>query len=100
MPKISKDEQIILLDPTIATGGSAITALNILKEYVPEGNIIFVAVLTSSEGLKNIKEKFKNIKIILVEEDQLNDKNLLYQVLEILVIDILEQKINIILLIY
>lgn len=75
LPKISNDDQVILLDPTIATGGSAIAALNILKEYVPEENIIFVAVLASSEGLKNIREKFKRIKIILVTEDpELNNK--------------------------
>lgn len=76
VPKISEKEDVILLDPMIATGGSAIEALKILKKAgAQESKIIFAAVIAATEGIKKIKKEFPKIKIIVAQEDkQLNNK--------------------------
>ena len=76
VPPITKNDDVILLDPMIATGGSAIDALEILKKAgAREEKIIFAAIVASQKGLANIKEKFPKIKIIVPEIDkELNDK--------------------------
>ena len=76
VPSISAQDDVILLDPMIATGGSAIDALKILKERgAKEEKIIFAAVIAATEGLERIKKTFPKIKIIIPEVDkELNDK--------------------------
>ena len=70
IPKIAADDNVVVLDPMIATGGSAIEALKILVEDgIQEDKIIFVAVIGSEEGVANIKKNFPNIKIIIVQVD-------------------------------
>lgn len=76
LPKISKNDDVMILDPMIATGGSGVDAIKILKKNrVREEKIIFVAVISAKPGVDNIRKKFPKIKIICVQEDKrLNDK--------------------------
>jgi uracil phosphoribosyltransferase len=76
IPKINENSDVILLDPMIATGGSACDALKILVEKnIKEEKIIFAAVIAAEEGLKKVKTEFPKIKIIIPQVDkELNDK--------------------------
>ncbi|MCL4360761.1 uracil phosphoribosyltransferase [Candidatus Dependentiae bacterium] len=76
LPKIEADDQVIILDPTIATGGSAVSSLEILKERgIKESQIIFASIICVQEGLDAIKQEFPNIKLIyLVKDEKLNAK--------------------------
>lgn len=76
LPKISPTDDVIVLDPMIATGGSGTAALEILKEEgIQEDKIIFVAVIASQEGLDCIKNKFPKIKLTVVQTDkELNEQ--------------------------
>ncbi|MBU1008042.1 uracil phosphoribosyltransferase [Candidatus Dependentiae bacterium] len=76
MPPLSAQDDVILLDPMIATGGSAIDALNILKEKgAHEEKIVFVAIVAAPDGLERIKKAFPKIKIIVPAIDErLNNK--------------------------
>ncbi|MBD3231630.1 uracil phosphoribosyltransferase [Candidatus Dependentiae bacterium] len=75
-PQISTSDDVIILDPMIATGGSGEKAIEILiKERIKEEKIIFVAVICSQEGLNRIKNKFSKIKIIYVQKDLELNKN-------------------------
>lgn len=71
IPPISQDDDVILLDPMIATGGSAIDALEILKKKgAREEKIIFVSIIGSIEGLELVQTKFPKIKIIVPAIDK------------------------------
>lgn len=53
-PDIS-DRYCLLLDPMLATGGSAIKAIETLIEnQVPQERIIFVNLICCPEGLANV----------------------------------------------
>ena len=75
-PKIKDTDDIIILDPMIATGGSGSQAIKILKEEgVAEDKIIFVAIICSKEGVDKIKKEYPAVKIIFVAQDEkLNDQ--------------------------
>ncbi|EIW62273.1 PRTase-like protein [Trametes versicolor FP-101664 SS1] len=74
-PDIEK-RYVLLLDPMLATGGSAIKAVEVLKEHgVPEERIIFVNLIASPEGLKNFCTKYPTTKVITGWIDEgLNEK--------------------------
>jgi len=76
IPKIKSDDTVILLDPMIATGGSAIDALRIIKKAgASEDKILFAAVIAAQEGLDKIKSEFPKVKIEVAQVDkELNDK--------------------------
>ena len=70
MPKDIKGDQVILLDPMVGTGGSAIKTIECLeKEGVKTENITFVCVLSCEEGLTNIMKRFPKVKILTAAID-------------------------------
>ncbi|ORZ26307.1 uracil phosphoribosyltransferase-domain-containing protein [Lobosporangium transversale] len=61
----------LLLDPMLATGGSAMKAIEVLISYgVPEEKIIFVNLLCCPEGLSAVLKSYPRIKIITAELDE------------------------------
>ncbi len=73
----NRDALFILIDPMIATGHSAVHAINALTSRgVPEENIIFMALVASPEGLTVIREHYPLIPIYLASLDShLNDRD-------------------------
>ncbi len=70
LPKISGSEQIIVLDPMIATGGSATDALTILSKLcIQQERILFVAVIASQEGINKVKTAFPKVTILVTAID-------------------------------
>jgi uracil phosphoribosyltransferase len=62
-PDIAK-RIVIVLDPMLATGGTAVDAANQLKECgVPGGNIKFVCILTVPEGIARMQEEHPDVVI-------------------------------------
>lgn len=76
IPKISKNDRVIILDPMLATGGSAVAgARTLLGEGAREENIIFVGVISAPEGLENLQKNFPRIDVIIAAHDKkLNKK--------------------------
>ncbi|KAH9887735.1 PRTase-like protein [Cubamyces lactineus] len=76
LPQDIAQRYVLLLDPMLATGGSAIKAVEVLKEHgVPEERIIFVNLIASPEGLANFCSKYPSTKVITGWIDQgLNEK--------------------------
>lgn len=74
MPK-TKDRLVIVTDPMLATGGSAIDAITRLKN---DGFkfIKMMCLVASPQGLKALQEKHPDVDIYLASLDEgLNDKN-------------------------
>ncbi len=67
---------VIILDPMLATGNSAIdTIKNFISKGVMEKNITFLSLISSPEGIKKVSETFKEVKIITASVDRtLNNK--------------------------
>lgn len=74
MPKVSKDSVIIVVDPMLATGGSAADAINRLKKdgYT---NIKMVSLVGAPEGIKNFKKKVKNVDLYIASIDEKLNKD-------------------------
>ncbi|KAK3308664.1 uracil phosphoribosyltransferase-domain-containing protein [Chaetomium strumarium] len=77
LPEDIANRWVLLLDPMLATGGSAIMAVDVLKSRgVPEERILFLNVLASPEGIRNFATKFPNVRLVTAFVDQgLDDKN-------------------------
>lgn len=76
LPEDINERYVLLLDPLLATGGSAAMAVDVLLEKgVDPERILFLNVLASPEGIKVFKEKYPKIKIITGMIDEcLNEK--------------------------
>jgi len=56
---------VVLCDPMLATGGSALTAIEVLKKAgVKEENILFINVVSCPEGLKAMAKKAPGVRIL------------------------------------
>jgi uracil phosphoribosyltransferase len=74
LPNDSKGKRVLLLDPMLATGGTAISAVARLKEY-GVGSITLACLLTSPEGLKAMQDAHPDVLVVTLSVDrQLNEK--------------------------
>ena len=73
MPHEMHERDAIVLDPMLATGNSAIAAVDRLKETNPK-SIRFVCLLAAPEGLKNFGESHPDVPVFTAAIDRtLND---------------------------
>ena len=74
MPEVSKDSEIIIVDPMLASGVSAIDAIKELKD---DGfkNIRLVCLVGAPEGIKAIEAEYPNIDIYLASLDEKLNEN-------------------------
>lgn len=71
LPKLFGREQLIMLDPMIATGGSAIATLNIVSHLgINQEQVIFVAMIASQDGIDAVKASFPKIKLLVAAIDK------------------------------
>jgi len=71
IPPIKHPTKIIILDPMIATGGTGIETLKIVKTMgVKEEDIIFASIICSQEGVDTVKSQFPNITILTAAIDE------------------------------
>ncbi|MBK1681994.1 uracil phosphoribosyltransferase [Rhodoferax fermentans] len=73
MPKDMPERDVIVVDPMLATGHSAIAAITRVKALQPR-SIKFVCLLTCPEGVKALREAHPDVQIFTAAIDrQLND---------------------------
>lgn len=73
LPDGLKDGLVLLVDPMLATGGSADDAINFLKNK-GANKIRFISLICAPEGLKRIQTKYPDVSIITAAVDKkLND---------------------------
>ncbi|MDD6260000.1 MAG: uracil phosphoribosyltransferase [Clostridiales bacterium] len=73
LPNDIEDRIVILVDPMLATGGSACDALTMLKKHGCR-NIRFMALVGAPEGVKRVQEEHPDVDIFIAALDEcLND---------------------------
>lgn len=74
LPSDIQDRDVVVLDPMLATGGSAVDAINQLKARGCTGNIKFMCIIAAPEGLKLLEETHPDVQIYIgVLDDHLNE---------------------------
>lgn len=73
LPEDIQDREVIVLDPMLATGGSAVDAIDSLKERGVK-NIKFMCIIAAPEGLKKLSESHPDVQIYCgVLDEKLNE---------------------------
>ena len=74
VPKGIEKKEVILLDPMLATGGSAIDAIDLLKKRGVK-KIKFLSIISAPEGLKKVTAKHPDVKIYTAHIDKKLNEN-------------------------
>tara|TARA_Y100000031_G_scaffold131855_1_gene152506 strand:+ start:305 stop:910 length:606 start_codon:yes stop_codon:yes gene_type:complete len=70
IPKIRSNSVVIILDPMIATGGSAVDTIAALKQGgVKEKQMLFVSLIAAKKGITCIRSAYSQVTIIAGTED-------------------------------
>lgn len=76
LPQDIEDRELIVLDPMLATGGSAIAAIQFLKNKGAKSkNIKFVCLIAAPEGVEAVKKIHPDIDIYVASLDEKLDEN-------------------------
>ncbi|EPQ31379.1 uncharacterized protein PFL1_00714 [Pseudozyma flocculosa PF-1] len=77
LPEDIADRWVLLLDPMLATGGSALKAIEVLTDHgVKKERILFLNLIASPEGLQNMWTKYPQVRVISAWVDEkLDDKS-------------------------
>jgi uracil phosphoribosyltransferase len=73
LPKQAKGGTCIIIDPMLATGGSTVAAIDLLKE-AGAGKIVVVCIVTCPEGLELVEKSHPDVPIYTAAiDDHLNE---------------------------
>lgn len=73
MPKDIAERDVIIVDPMLATGGSASAAISFIKEYGCK-HIKLMSIISAPEGVKKVQEDHPDVDIYVAAMDShLND---------------------------
>lgn len=67
--------KIFILDPMLATGGSALSVIDLfVKKGIDVKDIVFISLLSAPEGIKVLQKEYPDLKIITASiDDKLNE---------------------------
>ena len=74
LPNPIEERTIIVTDPMLATGGSAVAAINQIKAHGGK-NIKFMAIIAAPEGLKKLSEAHPDVQIYVGQLDRCLNEN-------------------------
>ncbi|NLM97234.1 MAG: uracil phosphoribosyltransferase [Halanaerobiaceae bacterium] len=69
MPTDVNERELIIVDPMLATGGSASAAIKFVKERNPR-NIKFMCLISAPEGIKRVQEDHPDVDIFTAAIDE------------------------------
>ena len=76
IPPISPNQNVILIDPMIATGGSGELALKeLIRRGADESKLIYVGIIGAPEGIKAIETVCPHVKLVVGAVDKCLNKN-------------------------
>ena len=74
LPKDIEKRQIFVVDPMLATGGSAAAAIDFIKERGGK-NIIFMCLIASPEGIEVLQNAHPDVDIYIAAKDEKLNEN-------------------------
>ena len=74
LPNPIDQRKIFVVDPMLATGGSAVDAINLIKEKGGK-DITFMCLIAAPEGLKRLSEEHPDVKIFVGNLDRELNEN-------------------------
>lgn len=75
-PDDISERQVLLLDPMLATGGTAVEAISTLQMYgVQPKNIIFITLLSVANGLSKVYASFPKVRVVTSSVEEELDSN-------------------------
>ena len=69
LPSDVEEREVIVIDPMLATGGSAIDAINQIKTFNPK-SIKFMGIIAAPEGLQALTDAHPDVEIYLAALDE------------------------------
>ncbi|GIE34033.1 uracil phosphoribosyltransferase [Actinoplanes italicus] len=75
LPTDIAERHVLLLDPMLATGGTALAAIGVLTgRGVPEDRIVMINLLSAPEGIAAVRERNPGVRMVTSSvEERLND---------------------------
>jgi uridine kinase len=71
LPADIADRHVLLMDPILATGNSAATAVQVLLDKgVCEGRILFLTLVAAPEGVRRVCGAFPRLRLVTSEIDE------------------------------
>lgn len=74
LPADIEERDVIVLDPMLATGGSAIDAINAVKKRNPR-SIKFVCIIAAPEGIEALQKAHPDVQIYAASRDERLNEN-------------------------
>lgn len=74
VPKDIEKREVIILDPMLATGGSALDAIELLKSKGVK-KIKFLCIIAAPEGIEKVKKKYPDVQIYCAHIDKKLNNN-------------------------
>jgi uracil phosphoribosyltransferase len=74
LPCNMEKSDAIVLDPMLATGGSAIDAISIVKKHNP-ASVKFMCIIAAPEGIGNVNDVHPDVKIYCAAKDEKLDSH-------------------------
>ena len=74
LPSDIPERDVIVLDPMLATGGSAVDAISIIKRSNPK-SIKFLCVIAAPEGVKALTEAHPDVRVYCAAVDERLNEN-------------------------
>ncbi len=74
LPEDIESRQVYVVDPMLATGGSAVAAINFLKQHGCK-NIIMMNIIGAPEGVAAVQEAHPDVEIYLAALDEKLNEN-------------------------
>lgn len=76
LPGDIDQRRVLLLDPMLATGGTALAAMQVLLEKgVQEENVVFINLITVPEGITALCERHPKLKLVTSAIDERLNEN-------------------------
>ena len=74
LPDPIEERTIVVVDPMLATGGSAVDAVNLIKQKGGK-NIKFMAIIAAPEGIKKFTEALPDVQLYVAQQDRCLNEN-------------------------
>eukprot|EP01123_Difflugia_compressa_P004513 TRINITY_DN15947_c0_g1_i1.p1 TRINITY_DN15947_c0_g1~~TRINITY_DN15947_c0_g1_i1.p1 ORF type:complete len:284 (+),score=52.97 TRINITY_DN15947_c0_g1_i1:55-906(+) len=75
LPADIGDRHVLLMDPMLATGGSAVKAIEVIKEHgVAEDKILFLNLIAAPAGINTMRKHFPKVRIVTTAVDESLDE--------------------------